>query len=338
MTNPFDVRRVSLTLVLLAFGAAEPLLAQGRDSNPREPAASSPDVSPAYEDLVRQSVDRYVAAFNAGDAAAIGDLYAKDAELIDSGGNVFQGRSAIKREYEAFFKSHAGVSTRIILESVRRLTPTVVLEEGRTETKFANDDEQPTIFTRYMAFHGKEDDAWRMIHVCDFEVELDSGARLEQLSWLIGKWVDEDRDSLLEIDCYWHETGAYLIRDFNVRVEGLLATSGTERIGWDPLRRQVRSWLFDSEGGYLEGFWVRDRDQWTVTARGFRADGQPSQAMYQFTPLKKDAYHMASFSRFGGDEALEDLDMTIVRRPPPPTAASTDDVSDPGEANTRSIP
>jgi hypothetical protein len=167
--------------------------------------------------------------------------------------------------------------------------------------------------------HTKEGDVWRLIKVQDFDVDADDpGARLEPLAWLIGEWVDEDHESLLEIDCYWHGSGSYLIRDFRVRVEGLLAASGTERIGWDPLRKQVRSWLFDSQGGYLEGAWVRDDGKWTVTARGFRADGKRTQATYVVTPLKKDAYHMASFHRFAGEERLEDLDMTIVRRPPAP--------------------
>jgi hypothetical protein len=124
------------------------------------------------------------------------------------------------------------------------------------------------------------------------------------------------------------KSGAYLIRDFKVRVKGLLAASGTERIGWDPLRQQVRSWLFDSKGGHLEAAWVRDGDEWTVTAGGFRADGKPLQATYVVTPLKRDAYHMRSFNRFAGETQLDDLDMTVVRRPPEATNAA-DQTADP---------
>ena len=29
----------------------------------------------------------------------------------------------------------------------------------------------------------------------------------------------------------------------------------TQRIGWDPAAKQIRSWEFDSEGGFGEGTW-----------------------------------------------------------------------------------
>ena len=49
------------------------------------------------------------------------------------------------------------------------------------------------------------------------------------------------------------ESGSYLIREFEIKVKGLLASRGVERIGWDPLQQQARSWLFDKDGGFSEG-------------------------------------------------------------------------------------
>jgi len=122
----------------------------------------------------------------------------------------------------------------------------------------------------------------------------------------------------MEIDCYWHPSGAYLMRDFRITVKGLLASSGTERIGWDPLQQQVRSWLFDSQGGFLEGTWVRKGNQWTVAAHGYSADGKPTHATYVVNPLRDDAYHLAASNRTAGRDELDDFEMTIVRRPPVP--------------------
>jgi uncharacterized protein (TIGR02246 family) len=296
---------------------AQTVMAQRPVSDQRTPTAVTPEIAAADWNAISQSAERYVAAFNAGDAEGIAKLYAENAELIDSGGNLFRGRAMIEKEYAAFFEAHPGGKMRIDVDTVRPITTTLVSEEGRTETILGGG--QTAVVSRYSALHAKEQDVWRLVKVQDFEVDAnDPGARLEQLAWLIGRWVDEDRESLLETDCYWHDSGAYLIREFRVQTKGLLAASGTERIGWDPLSGQIRSWLFDSKGGYLEGDWVRAGDTWTVTARGFRADGKPSRAMYVVTPLKKDAYHMASFHRFAGEERLEDLDMTIVRRPPAP--------------------
>ena len=45
----------------------------------------------------------------------------------------------------------------------------------------------------------------------------------------------------------------YLVRTFEVEIGGEKGSSGTQFIGFDPRSGQVRSWVFDSEGGFSEG-------------------------------------------------------------------------------------
>lgn len=306
---------VALAMLLVVFAARLP--AQDRVAGEQGPADAPPAIAPADWDAIRQSAERYAAAFNAGDAATIAGLYAENAELVDADGTLFQGRATIKGEYAAFFEAHPGATLRIIVDRLRPIAPTIVAEDGRTESNLGKNS--PAVVSRYTALHAKEKDGWRLVSVRDSNVEEnDAGAKLEQLSWLIGQWMDEAPDSLMEIDCYWHENGSYIMRDFRIKVEGMLASSGTERIGWDPLKQQIHSWLFDSDGGHLEGSWVREDNQWIVTADGFRADGKPIHATYVMTPLRDDAYHMVASHRTAGQEDLGDFEMTIVRRPPPP--------------------
>ena len=301
-----------LHVVLTTQLAAE---VKKKESTPAQTNSAVPDVE--TWDAIEQSAERYVKAFNTQDAKRLAGLYAENAELTDAAGNVFQGRETIRQEYEAFFQAHPKAQLSLDVSSLHFVTPNMVIEQGQAETQLSI--KEPSVLSRYTAVHVKEKDGWRLASVQDFEVPGEAGKNLEQLAWLVGRWVDEADDSLMEIDCYWHESGSYLIRDFNIRVKGLLATSGTERIGWDPLRQQVRSWLFDIDGGYLEAAWIHDGTKWTVTTQGFRADGKPSQATYVVTPLRQDAYHMASFNRAAGQERLAELDMTVVRRPPEPS-------------------
>ena len=51
--------------------------------------------------------------------------------------------------------------------------------------------------------------------------------------------------------------------------------TGQQRIGWDPLARQFKSWVFDSQGGFGEGEFSHDGDAWLIKARGVRSDGRP---------------------------------------------------------------
>ena len=51
--------------------------------------------------------------------------------------------------------------------------------------------------------------------------------------------------------------------------QGQARADGTQRIGWDPLTKQFKSWVFDANGGYGEGLWMRQGDQWVIKATAF---------------------------------------------------------------------
>ena len=44
-------------------------------------------------------------------------------------------------------------------------------------------------------------------------------------------------------------------RDGSTHKSGLLTSAATQIIGWDPRTGHVRSWSFDSSGGYSTGYW-----------------------------------------------------------------------------------
>lgn len=286
----------------------------------QESAPASGDNDQAY-DVIKKAAVAYFTAYNARDAKAIADLFVPEAELVDASGTVFQGRDIIRQEYEAFFNAHPQATLTIHVDSIRMVGPSVAIEEGQTSSILSEGD--PPSLSRYVAIYSKVDGDWLLANVRDEKIEPEPGQHLEQLNWLIGQWIEESDDSRMEIDCYWDESGSYIIRDFKITIEGLLASSGTERIGWDPLNRQIRSWLFDSAGGHIEAEWIAGDGYWTATAHGYRADGQAISATYKMTPLRDDAYHMAATNRRAGDETLGDFEMTIVHQPPAPGEVPT---------------
>lgn len=99
---------------------------------------------------------------------------------------------------------------------------------------------------------------------------------LKQLEWMVGHWVDEGDDSVTETTCEWSEDKNFLLRKFTISIDGKQAMKGVQRIGWDPPSRQIRSWVFDSAGGFAEGLWSRVGDYWVVKAGASgRTDGSP---------------------------------------------------------------
>ena len=81
---------------------------------------------------------------------------------------------------------------------------------------------------------------------------------LDELEWMVGQWVDEGETSKITTSCKWTTNRKFLTRSFSVTIDGQVSLEGTQFIGWDPIARRIRSWTFDSEGGFGQGRWIRD--------------------------------------------------------------------------------
>src|SRR5436190_1675651 len=73
-----------------------------------------------------------------------------------------------------------------------------------------------------------------------------SHERLMPLAWLVGEWVDDGGSVVVTSKCHWAEGGNFLVHDFTMKVQGREAMTVHQRIGWDPLAKRLRSWVFDS--------------------------------------------------------------------------------------------
>ena len=121
----------------------------------------------------------------------------------------------------------------------------------------------------------------------------------------------------------WADNQSFLIRDYQVEVNGEKATSGTMFVGWDPQTGQIKSWLFDSDGGHGEGLWTRTGEkEWVVKAQGVLRDGRPTSATQIHVILNKDSVKTSSIDRIiGGQTAPDIADVLMVRKPPQPGRA-----------------
>ena len=107
-----------------------------------------------------------------------------------------------------------------------------------------------------------------------------------------------------------------------MKVRGKASTTGTQRIGWDPRQKQIRSWVFDSDGGFSEGFISRDGERWVMKSTGVLKDGRTASATNVLTRVNRDTMKWTSVDRTLGAEVLPDAEeITLVRTPPQPRSA-----------------
>lgn len=152
------------------------------------------------------------------------------------------------------------------------------------------------------------------------EVQVEEAAEapatpLRQLEWLVGDWIDKGEDATIKTKCRWTRRRHFLTRTFSIEVEGEVVLEGTQVIAWDPIYQQIRSWMFDSEGGFNEGTWTQDGDHWNVKAVQTLATGERASAINVLTYVDENTIRWKSINREIEGEIQPNIpEVTIVRR------------------------
>ncbi|MCU1376842.1 MAG: hypothetical protein JWO68_4128 [Actinomycetia bacterium] len=277
------------------------------------PATARPDDTKALATLVAS----FTKAFNAGAAAAAAATFAEDALAVDEQGERAEGREAIRDRLAASFADSPGTTISIKVEALRFLGPDTALEEGRTTLTLAAGGGLPDE-SRFTVIYVKRDGHWLQSAVRDEPVhDLTPHDRLKELEWLVGEWVNESQDAVVHTTCKWADNGNFLTREFTMKTYGQPVLSGTQRIGWDPVRKQFKTWIFDTEGGFGEGYFSRNGDEWVIKAEGVRQDGRHASVTNILRRLGKDHASWQSVDRTLGDVAMPGIEkFTLVRKPP----------------------
>jgi uncharacterized protein (TIGR02246 family) len=294
------VLRVSLPLsVVLLMGAlAEP-----------EPSAD--------EKAIRAVDEAFVRDYNNGDSKALAARFTEDAEVVEADEGRDLGRDQIERRFAETFAATPGVKLALEIESIRFPAPDVAQEEGRSLVTPARG---APIARRYTVLYIKRGGQWLISSVREApEPMIRPHDRLKELEWMVGQWIDEGSDSVVRLNCRWSEDENFLLRDFTVKLQGKPVMSVTQRIGWDPLARQIRSWEFDSEGGYGEGRWSRDGERWVIKYTGTRPEGTSASATNIMAMERPDMVRWVSTDRVLGEQYVpQQVEYVLVRVPPAP--------------------
>jgi uncharacterized protein (TIGR02246 family) len=271
----------------------------------------------ADEAAIRANVAAFAKAYNAKDSKAIAALFTRDGQIVGKEGDISEGRAAIERAFKDIFAESAEKHIEVTVESIRFIGPDLAMEVGTTKETFAPGE--PPDYDRYTVLHVKRDGKWLMAMARDEEGPAPTPhEQLRPLAWLIGEWVDDDGRVEVKSTCRWSEDGNFLLQEFNIQVSGKSESRVSQRIGWDPVAKRIRSWVFDSEGGFGESLWTRDEDVWVIKATGVRPDGTTASSTNMLVPAGKDAYVWRSRDRVMGDEIVPNVEVKVVRKPPQP--------------------
>ena len=291
--------------VLLAVALLGYLLSQGFAAQPKPRAKD--------EAAIRASVRSYVEAFNRGDAKRLAAHWSDDGEYIGPDGTRIAGRTSIEAAFKDLFSTEDSPRLEVSKPQVKFVTDEVAIEEGIA--RVISPREAPTDST-YMAVHVKKEGKWKLHSVRETVLPSPPShyGELQQLEWMIGSWVDESEAAVVETVCQWTKNKNFITRTFKASVEGMDPLEGTQVIGWDPAAGSIRSWLFDSDGGFAEGFWSQDGNRWIVRTKQVLPDGRQASSVNVFTYRDQNTFTWQSTQRLVDGEELPNVEEFPVVR------------------------
>lgn len=296
-----------MSLALCVATSCTVTLAQGS-----APAASKKAID-APESAVRKSANEFSEAFKKQDDKAIAKLWTPNAVYEDVTGTEHRGRDAIQQVYRAFFEANPGGELVIDIESIRQVTPNVVVEHG--QTAIVPPPAGAPAKSEYTAVHVKQNDGkWLLDSVRDSLVDVPTTyGELQHLELLTGDYSADHNGAEIDLSSTWNPNKSYLERRFVVDRGGKKSTS-TEIIGWDPVTKQVTSWTFSGDGARNVGTWTPLEDGWVVRNRGITTGGVPTSSVDYWAPLFDGALGWRSTQRTANGQPVRSPGEVVLKQ------------------------
>jgi uncharacterized protein (TIGR02246 family) len=295
-----------LILATVMFASLGPIFAHAQESS-----SGSAD-----EQTIRNSVDGYCDAFNSGNVDTLLTFWANDADYVDDEGETHRGKEAIGALFTAAADDLKGQQLDLEIDALRFVKPQVAIEDG---TATLTDPNGESTSGRYTAVWVKNGDKWlissaRELPDDDEAAPAEGDANYVQpLEWLLGDWVSEDEGPKVNLTTKWALEKNFLVQEYSVAGDEGSDLRVTQWIGFDPITGQIKSWTFDSRGGYGEGLWSRDGNTWHGETTGVLPDGRIGTARNSVRFVDDTHFEWRSTGRNVEGQPMPDGEVRFVR-------------------------
>ncbi|WP_437230684.1 YybH family protein [Planctomicrobium sp. SH661] len=266
------MQKLKLFACVGILGIGSTVLAQTPAVRTAQPVAESPEEKSAHA-----LGDVFAKAFNAHDAAALAALWKPDAEYVSAGSQTpVMGRPAIEAAYTKLFKDDPKCTVSVRAQSATKsedgsqVTLAGILDEIHTDGSRSSSH----FVAHLVAVKGGK---WLISKVEETELPVIQAPaiHLKKLDWLLGTWIDDEQDQKIVTTFSVAPGGNFYTREYRRVMKNQVVQKGIQTIGWDQDLGCFRTWLFDEDGSFGQGFWSQDGEtQWSVKIAIQTPDGR----------------------------------------------------------------
>jgi uncharacterized protein (TIGR02246 family) len=266
----------------------------------------------------RKAIDKLtkdaIQAFDKRDAAAMAAQWTADGEFIRNDGEAIRGRAEIQKAYAEYFKTLNG-KPKLEVESDELRFPSADTAIAEVTLRLKNDEGEEVASSWRNTLLVREDGRWKVAIVREWDRDVGQDDNLKELDWLIGTWQATTKDREVTTNYEWDENKVFIRGKYTVKEGNKVIESGTQMIGKDNADGVIRSWVFQSDGGFGGGVWTRDGKKWTVDVHGVTPEGKELKGNSIYIHVDPNTYTWQAVNQTLDGEPIPDTQpLKIVKR------------------------
>ena len=269
---------------------------------------------PSDREAIAKNAEAFLEAFHKGDASAVASFWTEDGVFTGLTGVRLKGRAEIEKALRKFFEENKGQQVEIESESLHFVTPEVAIEDGVTLA--LHPDGMPPSRARYTIVHVKKDGKWFLGSMRNSTFAPPSNyEHLREVEWAVGNWSSgDDKGDSQQLSLSWTDNENFITGTFTASVNGVSVGQATHWVGWDPQAKRIRSWIFDATGGFGEGAWTKDGDNWVIKTTSVQQDGKPVTMTIHLGRIDGDTIRLQATDRIVDGKSVPDTKEFKLKR------------------------
>jgi uncharacterized protein (TIGR02246 family) len=299
------MQRVSIvTGVVAAILCVSFMAAQDKKEPAQEKKAADPKRE-ADKQAIDKLVQDQIQAFNNKDAKALAANWTEDSEYSRNDDVPFRGRAAIEKGYTDYFKTLKGKpKVEVQVDGLR--FPSRDSAYSEVTLRLKNEEGEVIASSWRNTLLVREDDQWKVAIVSEWDRDEAADVSLKELEWLIGTWQASNKEREVTTTYEWDENKAFIRGKYTVKEGAKVVEDGTQMITKDNAEGAIRSWVFQSDGGFGDGLWTREGKKWTVDLSGVTASGSTLEATTIYIHLDANTFTWQAVDQLVDGEPVAD--------------------------------